>query len=166
MTGTMTDKEMLFEYVLRLADDHLVLAHRLSEWCGHAPMLEEDLALPNISLDLLGQARSLYSYAGEIEGKGRGEDELAYVRPEHEYHNLLMLELDNGDFARTMLRLYLFAAFMADPSAMGEKHRHAEIEELAVDKRARNVRDYLAGMTDTYAIAAHRRLFDDTPELR
>ena len=112
MTGTMTDKEMLFEYVLRLADDHLVLAHRLSEWCGHAPMLEEDLALPNIALDLLGQARALYTYAGEIEGAGRGEDQLAYLRPEHEYRNLLLLELDNGDFARTMLRLYLFAAFM------------------------------------------------------
>lgn len=108
----MSDKNLLFEYALRLADDHLVLAHRLSEWCGHAPMLEEDLALPNIALDLLGQARALYSYAGEIEAKGRGEDQLAYVRPEHEYHNLLMLELDNGDFARTMLRLYLFAAFM------------------------------------------------------
>ncbi len=108
----MSEKEMLFQYVLRLADDHLVLAHRLSEWCGHAPMLEEDLALPNIALDLLGQARALYAYAGEIEGKGRGEDELAYVRPEHEYRNLLLLELDNGDFARTMLRLYLFAAFM------------------------------------------------------
>ncbi|MCO5134662.1 MAG: phenylacetate-CoA oxygenase subunit PaaC [Phyllobacteriaceae bacterium] len=112
MTGTMTDKEMLFEYVLRLADDHLVLAHRLSEWCGHAPMLEEDLALPNIALDLLGQARALYTYAGEIEGAGRGEDQLAYLRPEHEYRNLLLLELDNGDFARTMLRLYLFAALM------------------------------------------------------
>ena len=108
----MTDKEMLFEYVLRLADDHLVLAHRLSEWCGHAPMLEEDLALPNIALDLLGQARALYTYAGEIEGAGRGEDQLAYLRPEHEYRNLLLLELDNGDFARTMLRLYLFAALM------------------------------------------------------
>ena len=112
MTGTMTDKEMLFEYMLRLADDHLVLAHRLSEWCGHAPMLEEDLALPNIALDLLGQARALYTYAGEIEGAGRGEDQLAYLRPEHEYRNLLLLELDNGDFARTMLRLYLFAALM------------------------------------------------------
>jgi ring-1,2-phenylacetyl-CoA epoxidase subunit PaaC len=106
------DKDALFEYLIRLADDHLVLAHRLSEWCGHAPMLEEDLALPNVALDLLGQARLLYSYAGDVEGKGRDEDQIAYVRLEKDYRNLLLLECENGDFARTMLRLYLFAAFM------------------------------------------------------
>ncbi len=109
---TAHDKKILFEAVLALADDHLVLAHRLSQWCGHAPMLEEDLALPNIALDLLGQARVLYSYAGEIEGKGRDEDRLAYLRLEKEYRNLLLVERENGDFAHTMLRLYLFAAFM------------------------------------------------------
>lgn len=102
----------LFDAVLRIADDNLVLAHRLSEWCGHAPMLEEDLALPNIALDLLGQARVLYSYAGEIEGKGRDEDKLAYMRLEKEYKNLLLVERENGDFAHTMLRLFLFASFM------------------------------------------------------
>lgn len=106
------DKSHLFEYVIRLADDHLVLAHRISEWCGHAPMLEEDLALPNIALDLLGQARLLYTYAGEVEGKGRDEDQIAYLRLEKDYRNLLLLERENGDFARTMLRIYLFAAFM------------------------------------------------------
>lgn len=106
------EKEVLFEYLLRLADDQLVLAHRLSEWCGHAPMLEEDLALPNVALDLLGQARALYTYAGEVEGKGRDEDKLAYLRLEKEYRNLLLLERENGDFARTMLRLYLYSAFM------------------------------------------------------
>ncbi|MCB1385360.1 MAG: phenylacetate-CoA oxygenase subunit PaaC [Nitratireductor sp.] len=104
--------DALFCYVLRLADDHLILGHRLSEWCGHAPMLEEDLALPNIALDLIGQARALYTHAGVIEGRGRDEDQLAYLRREDEYRNLLLLELENGDFARTMLRLYLFAAFM------------------------------------------------------
>lgn len=109
---TADDKNILFEAVLALADDHLVLAHRLSQWCGHAPMLEEDLALPNIALDLLGQARVLYSHAGEIEGKGRDEDRLAYLRLEKEYRNLLLVERENGDFAHTMLRLYLFAAFM------------------------------------------------------
>ena len=74
---TAHDKKILFGAVLALADDHLVLAHRLSQWCGHAPMLEEDLALPNIALDLLGQARVLYSYAGEIEGKGRDGFDMA-----------------------------------------------------------------------------------------
>lgn len=101
-----------FETLLRLADDHLILGHRLSEWCGHAPMLEEDLALPNIALDLIGQARSLYQYAGEVEGKGRDEDTLAYLRPEREYVNLLMVEQPKGDFAYTILRQFYFAVFM------------------------------------------------------
>ena len=109
---TVDDKKILFDAVLAIADDHLVLAHRLSQWCGHAPMLEEDLALPNIALDLLGQARLLYSHAGEIEGKGRDEDRLAYLRLEKEYKNLLLVERENGDFAHTMLRLYLFAVLM------------------------------------------------------
>jgi ring-1,2-phenylacetyl-CoA epoxidase subunit PaaC len=106
------DKAHYFDALLHIADDHLVLAHRLSEWCGHAPMLEEDLALPNIALDLLGQARVLYAYAGEIEGKGRDEDKLAYRRLEKEYKNLLLVERENGDFAFTMLRLFLFVTFM------------------------------------------------------
>ncbi len=99
-------------FLLRLADDHLILGHRLSEWCGHAPMLEEDLAMPNIALDLIGQARALYQYAGEVEGKGRSEDDLAYLRREREYLNCLMVERPNGDFAHTMLRQFYFAAFM------------------------------------------------------
>ncbi|WP_421925917.1 1,2-phenylacetyl-CoA epoxidase subunit PaaC [Neoaquamicrobium sediminum] len=99
-------------FLLRLADDHLILGHRLSEWCGHAPMLEEDLAMPNIALDLIGQARALYQYAGEVEGKGRSEDDLAYLRREREYVNCLMVERPNGDFAHTMLRQFYFAAFM------------------------------------------------------
>lgn len=106
------DKSDLFTAVLRLADDHLVLGHRLSEWCGHAPMLEEDLAMPNMALDLIGQARSLYQYAGEVEGKGRTEDDLAYVRREREYLNCLLVERPNGDFAHTMLKQLWFAAFM------------------------------------------------------
>lgn len=101
-----------FEFLIRLADDHLVLGHRLSEWCGHAPILEEDLAMPNMALDLIGQARSLYSHAGEIEGKGRSEDDLAFVRREREYRNCLMVERPNGDFAHTMLRQLYFAAYM------------------------------------------------------
>lgn len=102
----------LFQNLVRLADDHLILGHRLSEWCGHAPMLEEDLAMPNIALDLIGQARNLYTYAGEVEGKGRDEDQLAYLRLERDYQNLLMCERPNGDFAHTMLRQLFFACFM------------------------------------------------------
>jgi ring-1,2-phenylacetyl-CoA epoxidase subunit PaaC len=102
----------LFDAVLDLADDHLVLGHRVSEWCGHAPMLEEDLALPNMALDLIGTARTLYDHAGKLEGQGRDEDALAYLRGEREYRNLLLVERPNGDFAHTMLRQLYFAAFM------------------------------------------------------
>ncbi|MEX0283803.1 MAG: 1,2-phenylacetyl-CoA epoxidase subunit PaaC [Paracoccaceae bacterium] len=102
----------LFDALLELADDHLVLGHRLSEWCGHAPMLEEDLALPNMALDLIGTARTLYDYAGKVEGKGRSEDDLAYLRGEREYRNCLLVERPNRDFAQTMLRQLYFTAFM------------------------------------------------------
>jgi ring-1,2-phenylacetyl-CoA epoxidase subunit PaaC len=102
----------VIEALVGLGDDHLVLGHRLSEYCGHAPMLEEDLALPNMGLDMLGQARALYSYAGELEGRGRTEDDIAYLRTDREYGNCLLVERPNRDFAHTMLRQLYFAAFM------------------------------------------------------
>ena len=98
-------------YTLRRADDALILGHRLSEWCGHAPMLEEDMALANMGLDLLGQARELYSYAAKVEGKGNDEDKFAYLRDVRQYRNLLLLEQPNGDFARTMVRQFFYATF-------------------------------------------------------
>ena len=98
--------------ILEIGDDCLILGHRLSEWCGHAPVLEEELALANMGLDLLGQARALYAHVGQIEGKGRGEDDFAFLRREREYHNCLLVERPNGDFAHTMLRQLYFAAFM------------------------------------------------------
>jgi ring-1,2-phenylacetyl-CoA epoxidase subunit PaaC len=104
--------EHLFAALLQLADDHLILGHRVSEWCGHAPMLEEDLALSNLALDLLGQARALYAYAATVEGKGRDEDQLAFLRLERDYRNLLLVERPNGDFARTVLRQFYVAAYM------------------------------------------------------
>jgi ring-1,2-phenylacetyl-CoA epoxidase subunit PaaC len=98
-------------YTLRRADDALILGHRLSEWCGHAPMLEEDMALANMGLDLLGQARALYSYAAEVEGNGNNEDKFAYLRDVRQYRNLLLVEQPNGDFARTMVRQFFYATF-------------------------------------------------------
>ena len=98
-------------YVLRRADDALILGHRLSEWCGHAPMLEEDMALANMGLDLLGQARELYSYAADVEGKDSDEDKFAYLRDVRQYRNLLLLEQPNGDFAHTMVRQFFYAGF-------------------------------------------------------
>ncbi len=101
-------------YVLRRADDALILGHRLSEWCGHAPMLEEDMALANMGLDLIGQARSLFAYAAEIEAAGRSEDAYAFLRDIRGYGNLLLVEQPNGDFARTITRQFFYAAFI-DP---------------------------------------------------
>jgi ring-1,2-phenylacetyl-CoA epoxidase subunit PaaC len=98
-------------YALRRADDALILGHRLSEWCGHAPMMEEDMALANMGLDLLGQARELYSYAAKVEANGNDEDKFAYLRDVRQYRNLLLLEQPNGDFARTMARQFFYAAF-------------------------------------------------------
>lgn len=106
------DNASVVTQLIRLADDHLILGHRLSEWCGHAPMLEEDLAMPNIALDLIGQARALYTHAGFIENLGRDEDVIAYNRLEREYTNLLICERPNGDFAHTMLRQLFFSLYM------------------------------------------------------
>ena len=101
----------LFEYLLRLGDDRLVLGHRLSEWCGHGPILEEDIALANVSLDLIGEATLLLKLAGEIEGASRNEDALAYFRDAIDYRNALLVELPKGDFGFTVMRQFLFSVF-------------------------------------------------------
>jgi ring-1,2-phenylacetyl-CoA epoxidase subunit PaaC len=111
VSNVQVSETPLVLYTLRRADDALVLGHRLSEWCGHAPILEEDMALANMGLDLLGQARQLYSYAAKVEGKGNDEDKLAYLRDVRQYRNLLLLEQPNGDFARTMMRQLFYSAF-------------------------------------------------------
>ena len=100
--------------MLRLADASLILAQRLGEWIGHAPALEEDLGLANTALDLMGQARLLLAYAGEIEGQGRDEDALAFLREEHEFVNPVLVEQPNGDFAHTIVRQFLFDAWQHD----------------------------------------------------
>ena len=102
------------EYVLRIADSSLILGHRLSEWCGHGPVLEEDIALTNVALDLIGQARALYTYASALEGNGRDEDQFAFNRTEDEFRNVTMVELPNGDYAHTVVRNFLYAAFQRE----------------------------------------------------
>jgi ring-1,2-phenylacetyl-CoA epoxidase subunit PaaC len=104
----------LFSYVLRLGDLSLVLGQRLGEWVGHAPALEEDLGLANIALDLIGQARLLLSYAGEVEGRGRDEDQIAYLRDQGAYLNAILVEQPNGDFGRTIVRQVLIDAFQLE----------------------------------------------------
>jgi ring-1,2-phenylacetyl-CoA epoxidase subunit PaaC len=98
-------------YALRLADDCLVLSHRLAEWSSRAPSLEDDVALTNIALDLLGQSRALYARAGAVDGTGRSEDDYAFLRDEREFFNCLLVEQENGDFASTIVRQLLFSTY-------------------------------------------------------
>jgi ring-1,2-phenylacetyl-CoA epoxidase subunit PaaC len=100
-----------FEYVLRLGDNDLILSQRLAEWCGHGPVLEEDLAQTNVALDLLGQAQLWLEYAGKIEDKGRDADQLAFLRDAHDFRNLLLVEQENGDYAHTIARQFYFDAW-------------------------------------------------------
>jgi len=113
-TSIQVTETPLVRFTLRRADDAVILGHRLSEWCGHAPSPEEDMALANMGLDLLGQARSLYGYAAEVEGAGHDEDGLAYLRDAPQFQNLLLVEQPNGDFAVTIVRQFLYAAYV-DP---------------------------------------------------
>lgn len=104
-------KEEHFEYLLRIGDNALILGQRVAEWCGHGPVLEEDIALTNISLDLIGQARSLLTHAGSIEGKHRDEDRLAYFRDAHDFRNVLLVEQPNGHFGDTITRQFFYDHF-------------------------------------------------------
>jgi ring-1,2-phenylacetyl-CoA epoxidase subunit PaaC len=101
----------LFNYTLYLADSSLIMGHRLSEWTGHGPMLEQDIAISNIALDLVGQSRNFYQYAALIKGGDATEDTLAYLRDAREFKNLLITELPNGDWAKTILKLFFFSTW-------------------------------------------------------
>jgi ring-1,2-phenylacetyl-CoA epoxidase subunit PaaC len=101
----------LINYSLHLADNALILGHRNSEWCGHGPVLEQDIAISNIALDLLGQARNFYQYAAELEGNNTTEDTFAYLRDVTDFKNCLLVELPNGDWAHTILRQFFFSAY-------------------------------------------------------
>ncbi len=107
----MEHKDALLEYVLRIADNALILGHRVSEWCGHGPNLETDIGLTNIALDLVGHARSYLQYAAEVEGQGRNEDDLAFLRDIRAFKNVLLVEQPNGNFAETIARQFLFDTF-------------------------------------------------------
>lgn len=107
----MTTQEALFKYILRIGDTNLILGQRLSEWTGHGPFLEEDLALTNITLDITGAAKSLLEYAALVEGKGRTEDDLAFLRNDRQFFNVQITELPNGDYARTIARQVLIDCF-------------------------------------------------------
>jgi ring-1,2-phenylacetyl-CoA epoxidase subunit PaaC len=126
----------LVEYLLRLGDDRLVLGHRLSEWCGHAPIVEEDIALANLALDCIGQASQLLDLAGELEGRGRDADALAFFRDPTQYRNCLLVEQPNGDFAQTIARQVLFDC--AGEHVLGQLARSSHEKLAAVAGKAAN----------------------------
>jgi len=107
------DENPFFQFLLRMGDNTLVLGHRVSEWCGHAPVLEEDIALANTALDLIGQTQMWLGLAGEVQGEGRDADNLAFLRDVWDFRNLLLVEQPNGDFGQTLLRQYLFDTWHA-----------------------------------------------------
>jgi ring-1,2-phenylacetyl-CoA epoxidase subunit PaaC len=150
----------LFEYLLQLGDDRLVLGHRLSEWCGHGPILEEDIALANIALDLIGQATLYLRLAAEIEGKGRSEDTLAYFREAVEFRNIQMVELPRGDFAFTIVRQFFFDAYSYHLLEQLQKSSHLELAGIAA-KGYKEVRYHLRHSSEWV-----QRLGDGTEESR
>ncbi|SSW73415.1 1,2-phenylacetyl-CoA epoxidase, subunit C [Achromobacter veterisilvae] len=133
----------LFEYLLRLGDSSLILSQRLGAWTGHGPILEEDLALTNTALDLLGQARMWLTLAGEVEGAGRDEDALAYLRDAHQFHNALLAERPNGNYADTMARQFLFDVwhyFLLQRLEQSSDERVAAIAAKAIKEVTYHVR--------------------------
>ena len=153
------------EYVLRIADTSLILGQRLSEWCGHGPVIEEDIALTNVALDLIGQARLLLSHVGRLEGTGRDEDQLAFLRTEPQYRNLTIVELPNVDFARTILRNFLVAAWQRELWQALAKSSDAELAAIAA-KSLKETRYHLQHASDWVirlgdgTEESHRRLQD------
>jgi ring-1,2-phenylacetyl-CoA epoxidase subunit PaaC len=168
---------LLYRYVLRVGDLSLVLGQRLGEWVGHAPALEEDLGVANIALDLIGQARLLLTYAGELEGRGRGEDEIAFLREHGEYLNPTLVEQPNGDFGQTIVRQVLIDAFqleLYERLTNSADDRLAEIAAKAVKETRYHLRyssDWLVRLGDgtqesrTRAQSALERLWPYTVEL-
>ena len=131
----MNKDQALQAYLVRMGDNAVVLAQRLSEWVGHGPELEEEMAMSNFALDLIGQARMLFSLAGKLEGRGRSEDDIAFLRDEADYSNLLLLEQPNGDFGETIVRLVLFELFYGLQLDALTKSSASSLVEIAAKAR-------------------------------
>jgi ring-1,2-phenylacetyl-CoA epoxidase subunit PaaC len=158
------------EYLLRLADDRLVLGHRLSEWCGHAPILEEDIALANIALDLVGQANLVLTRAAAVENAGRDADALAYLRDAIDYRNVLLVELPKGDFAVTIARQFFFSVFGMLQSEALQGSRDTDLAGIAAKMfkefryHVRHSGEWMLRLGDGTA-ESHTRLQDAVNEL-
>ena len=148
----------LFEFLLRMGDNTLILGHRVSEWCGHAPVIEEDIALANTALDLIGQTQLWLGLAGEVEGQGRDADRLAFHRDAWDFRNVLLVELPNGDLGRTLMRQFLFDAWHSITLARLQTSPEARIAEIA-EKASKEVTYHLERSADLVV-----RLGDGTDE--
>jgi ring-1,2-phenylacetyl-CoA epoxidase subunit PaaC len=134
-TRTATEQAAFLEFLLRTGDNALILGHRVSEWCGHAPVLEEDIALANTALDLIGQTQLWLGLAAEVEERGRSADDLAYLRDAQEFRNVLLVERPNGDFGKTLMRQFLFDAWhhlLLTDLVRSSETRVSEIAEKAL----------------------------------
>jgi len=135
----MQTQKALFEFLLRMGDNTLILGHRVSQWCGHAPVLEEDIALANVALDMIGQTQLWLGLAAEVEGAGRTADMLAYRRDAWDFRNFLLVERPNGDFGQTLMRQFLFDAWqhvMLGKLMQSTDKRIADISEKASKEAA------------------------------
>lgn len=170
MTKSSASDSALSEFLLRMGDNALVLGHRISEWCGHSPILEEDIALANQALDLIGQTQFWLGLAGEVEGKGRTADELAFLRDAWDFRNVLLAEKDNGDFGHTMMRQFLFDAWHIEMLRAIQNSTDKRIAEIAV-KALKEVSYHLEKSADIVVrlgdgtAESHRRMQNALDEL-
>lgn len=152
------DRTAYFDWLCRLGDNCLVLGHRVSEWCGHSPVLEEDIALANTALDLIGQTQFWLGLAGEVEGKGRTADALAYLRDAAQFRNVLLVERPNGDFGMTLMRQFLFDAWHIEMLRALQRSSDPRVAEIAA-KAVKEVAYHLERSADLVI-----RLGDGTDE--
>ena len=163
-------KAALYEFLLRIGDNALILGQRVSEWCGHSPALEEDIALANTALDLIGQTQLWLGLAGEVEGNGRSADNLAYLRDGYEFRNILLVERPNGDFGKTLMRQFLFDAwnYLLLKALKGSSDKRiAEIAEKAFKEVSYHLdrsRDLVIRLGDGTA-ESHRRMQEALDDL-
>lgn len=144
----VSEKEALLEFLLRMGDNSLILGHRISEWCGHAPILEEDIALANTALDLIGQTQLWLGYAAEVQGEGKTADDLAFLRDAWDFRNVLLTELPNGDFGRTIMRKFFFDAFQTVLLGRLLKSTDTTVREIA-EKASKEMAYHLERSADT-----------------
>lgn len=162
-TSASSSLSPVANYVRRLGDNVLILSQRLSEWCGKGPALEEDMALTNVALDLIGQSRLWLSYAAELEGAGRTEDQLAFLRDAHQFHNLLLVEQPNGNYANTLVRQFFFDVwhyFLLTDLHQSSDSRIVEIAQKSLKEVTYHVRrssDLIMRLGDGTALS-HRML--------